>query len=783
MNDKTIKERQRKSLDPSRFVHQLRSDLMQWRPVVEGHKRNLTITENVIKQRLGKSSSRNQIAPPTTAPQPESQNTRKSNQKGDISEAKPQGLKSYLSEKCLKNSTQELGESRIVAQGNDRLNQQFISGHFINANYKSDPAKVEHLRQNSRSHWAKSNLSIQKKDSSAHLNRNSNNNSLIVSVLAKNKQSSKLKNLLLDDASPNLIETKNKALQKNLRGTADNFQLPLGLNIPNSPVKHRQLFINQNTLNNIMNKKGKARVCEERETQERNMRGEALAWEAQSPASVIKVVQNSVKHGDAKESAKLDQNYFFNLRPLQKLRLHERPSGLSQKSGLRSALSNNQSGSDGGNIVEAEPAKAPAPFAKKLKIETSIKKPVNRRNQSSKLHPDVASQFPDLLTDRVAECPDQREPLLPKFQQIFQNMCSEKETDDLRSLKDLIATQRRAGTIPETDMSFYDIVKRIGEGSFGKVYLGLQRLTNRLVAIKRLDKANCKDEITRKKVLSEVNIQKMMFGHPNIIKLLEVFENKQYVYFVMEYAANGDLLRHVKRTRKIEEEEAKSVFFQVASGLRYIHHNGIIHRDIKLDNVLIDEHNHYKICDFGVGRAMRPHELINEQCGTPAYLAPEIVLEKGYSGFGADVWSLGVLLFCLLTGSMPFKAATLERLNELISKGEYEYPTEVVISSEVKELIAGMLCVEPAKRLTIESVLEHPWVRSVNMARATFQNINRFEQEHFKILSDNQYRVNEAALTFVEELGYDRAAVRECVLQKQMNHATACYFTIERDFV
>lgn len=111
----------------------------------------------------------------------------------------------------------------------------------------------------------------------------------------------------------------------------------------------------------------------------------------------------------------------------------------------------------------------------------------------------------------------------------------------------------------------------------------------------------------------------------------------------------------------------------------------------------MDEQNYCKICDFGVSRFMKPHELVNEQCGTPAYLAPEIILETGYKGFGADVWSLGVLLFCILTGNMPFKASTKESLHKMILKGEFQFPEDCNISPEAIDLVKRMLLIQPDK--------------------------------------------------------------------------------------
>ncbi len=207
---------------------------------------------------------------------------------------------------------------------------------------------------------------------------------------------------------------------------------------------------------------------------------------------------------------------------------------------------------------------------------------------------------------------------------------------------------------------------------------------------------------------------KKVFGHPNVIKLLEVFENSKYVFCVMEYALKGDLLSYLKKKKFIKEKESKLIFYQICLGVRYMHSNGVVHRDIKLDNILIDEKEHCKLCDFGVSRFIQKDEKIYEKCGTPAYLAPEIIKENGYSGFKVDIWSLGVLLFCLVTGKMPFRADTLEKLHKNICSGEFNYENEANIDQSAKNLISKMLVVDPDKRIDINDVLEAEWLKSID---------------------------------------------------------------------
>lgn len=267
---------------------------------------------------------------------------------------------------------------------------------------------------------------------------------------------------------------------------------------------------------------------------------------------------------------------------------------------------------------------------------------------------------------------------------------------------------KKHNTIPPTTLDLYKFVKLIGKGAFGKVTLGLHKLTGKNVAIKTFEKSYMKDDFSRKKVFQEVYILKKIH-HSNIIRLLEVFESSKHFFIVMEYAGAGDLLHYVKKKRRLPENEARFIFKQVLYGLGHCHCRSVLHRDIKLDNVLLDNEKGIKLCDFGVSKIIKKHQFIREQCGTPAYIAPEIIADEGYEGFFADLWSLGVVLYAMLCGTVPFKAPNMKELHVLIKKGDYKFPVE--ISEESKDLIRKLLVLNPADRLSIPEVLAHPWVK------------------------------------------------------------------------
>jgi serine/threonine protein kinase len=196
-------------------------------------------------------------------------------------------------------------------------------------------------------------------------------------------------------------------------------------------------------------------------------------------------------------------------------------------------------------------------------------------------------------------------------------------------------------------------------------------------------------------------------NHENIIGIYEVFNNDTYLFIVMEYASQGDLLHYVRSKKKLSEEEALKYFRQLIYGVAHIHCRGVLHRDIKLDNILLDDDMGVKICDFGVSRQLCKGQIIKEQCGTPAYLAPEIIINCGYSGFFSDLWSIGIALFTMLCGAVPYRGNSLQELLNAEKNEKIVFPSH--LSPLSKDLIERLLEFEPYKRITIPEIMQHPW--------------------------------------------------------------------------
>ncbi|XP_069793257.1 NUAK family SNF1-like kinase 1 isoform X2 [Narcine bancroftii] len=196
-------------------------------------------------------------------------------------------------------------------------------------------------------------------------------------------------------------------------------------------------------------------------------------------------------------------------------------------------------------------------------------------------------------------------------------------------------------------------------------------------------------------------------NHPNIINIYEVFENNDKIIIVMDYCSNGELYDFVNEHHKLSECEARKAFRQIVSAIRYCHKKGIVHRDLKLENILLDENFNVKLADFGLSNLYHKDRLLETYCGSPLYASPEIVNGFPYHGPEVDCWALGVLLYTLVYGTMPFDSQNYKTLTQQISLGEYKKPSQ---NSGAHSLIDWMLSVNPGKRATIEDIASHCWV-------------------------------------------------------------------------
>ena len=261
---------------------------------------------------------------------------------------------------------------------------------------------------------------------------------------------------------------------------------------------------------------------------------------------------------------------------------------------------------------------------------------------------------------------------------------------------------------PKTDLTYYQIGRSIGHGAFGKVNIALHILSGHIVCIKSFNKK--KNTFSFNRIKNEVKIMRKLRNSDNIVKLFELFETKDYYCLVMENVVGGNLLNAINKMNKIPENLSKIIFKQVMLTLQYIHSNNIVHRDIKPDNILLDLDNTIKLCDFGVSKIITPGQLINDSCGTPAFIAPEILLDTPYNPYFTDIWSCGVVLYAMVTGFFPFRGINETQLHESILSGVYPKPKDN--SEELNDLLSRILNTNPNKRISLEMILGHPWLNS-----------------------------------------------------------------------
>ncbi|XP_034186744.2 nuak family kinase 1 isoform X1 [Osmia lignaria lignaria] len=252
----------------------------------------------------------------------------------------------------------------------------------------------------------------------------------------------------------------------------------------------------------------------------------------------------------------------------------------------------------------------------------------------------------------------------------------------------------------------FDIIKKLGQGTYGKVQLGINKETGQEVAIKTIKKCKIETEADLIRIRREIQIMSSV-QHPNIIHIYEVFENREKMVLVMEYAAGGELYDYLSERKKLTEQEARRIFRQIATAVFYCHKHKICHRDLKLENILLDQVGNAKIADFGLSNVFDEQRLLNTFCGSPLYASPEIVKGTPYHGPEVDCWSLGVLLYTLVYGAMPFDGSNFKRLVKQISQSDYYEPKK---PSPASPLIKDMLTVRRCKRADIEKICTHWWV-------------------------------------------------------------------------
>mmetsp|Transcript_16657 Transcript_16657/g.23123 ORF Transcript_16657/g.23123 Transcript_16657/m.23123 type:complete len:513 (+) Transcript_16657:130-1668(+) len=317
----------------------------------------------------------------------------------------------------------------------------------------------------------------------------------------------------------------------------------------------------------------------------------------------------------------------------------------------------------------------------------------------------------------------------------------------------------------------YIVGKKLGEGTYGVVRLGIHSKTKKKVALKIVE---LKTEVGIKYLKREIGIMKLLH-HPNIVKLYDVIEmpDRNKTCLVLEYVDGGELFDYILTREKLPESEAARLFRQIVSGLAYCHRNLVIHRDLKPENILLDSNRNAKITDFGMSNMMQPGVFLQSKCGSPLYAPPEILMQQQYMGPEVDTWALGVILYAMVTGFLPWEGSSLLDQVKNIVTGKYAKPQGV--SDEFEDLLERMLSVDPKKRATLQEVAMHPWT---NKGTQTFLSADLFPKR-FPLPAN---KVDDEIMHQLEDLGFVRDQVLKDLLDADttLQSVTMYYLMLDK---
>uniref|UniRef100_A0A6P7GGX9 MAP/microtubule affinity-regulating kinase 3 n=1 Tax=Diabrotica virgifera virgifera TaxID=50390 RepID=A0A6P7GGX9_DIAVI len=320
----------------------------------------------------------------------------------------------------------------------------------------------------------------------------------------------------------------------------------------------------------------------------------------------------------------------------------------------------------------------------------------------------------------------------------------------------------------EPTIGKYKLLKTIGKGNFAKVKLAKHVPTGKEVAIKIIDKTQLTPG-SLQKLFREVRIMKML-DHPNIVKLFQVIETEKTLYLVMEYASGGEVFDYLVLHGRMKEKEARAKFRQIVSAVQYCHQKRIIHRDLKAENLLLDSEMNIKIADFGFSNEFTPGNKLDTFCGSPPYAAPELFQGKKYDGPEVDVWSLGVILYTLVSGSLPFDGSTLRELRERVLRGKYRIP--FYMSTDCENLLKKFLVLNPAKRASLETIMKDKWMN---------QGYVGYENDELKpYVEPEQDMSDPKRIEALVCLGFNRYDVENSLDSQKYDDAFATYLLLGR---
>ena len=319
--------------------------------------------------------------------------------------------------------------------------------------------------------------------------------------------------------------------------------------------------------------------------------------------------------------------------------------------------------------------------------------------------------------------------------------------------------------ILKNDINQYQLKEMIGEGMFGKVKLAIHLITNEKVAIKIFDKGKIKSSKESQYIEREISILKKLY-HYNTIKLFNIIQNNDYIFLIQEYIPGKELLNYIEKNDNLSEKDICKIYQQLISGIEYMHEIGIAHRDLKLENILLNNKKDIKIIDFGLSNSYDKNsdELLHSSCGSPCYAAPEMIKGIEYRGINTDIWSSGIILYLMLCKSFPFNDKNNSKLYKKILSGKFNIPNN--LSNEAKDLLINLLKVNPEERIKINEIKNHPWFNLINKSRNYFKGID---------ISKTILPIDEEIIKEMRKFGIERNIIINSLLKNHFNNITTTY--------
>ena len=320
-------------------------------------------------------------------------------------------------------------------------------------------------------------------------------------------------------------------------------------------------------------------------------------------------------------------------------------------------------------------------------------------------------------------------------------------------------------SILKNDINQYQIKEIIGEGMFGKVKLAIHLITKEKVAIKIFDKGKIKSQKEKQYIEREISILKKL-NHYNTIKLYNIIQNDEYIFLIQEYISDKELLHFIENNDNLSEKDICKLYQQIISGIEYLHEMGIAHRDLKLENILLNYKKDIKIIDFGLSNNYDRDmdELLHSSCGSPCYAAPEMIRGMEYRGLNTDIWSSGIILYLMLCKCFPFNDKNNSKLYQKILSGKFNIPNN--LSNEAKDIIINLLKVNPQERIKLNEIKNHPWFNLINKNKNYYKGI-----DNSKIIMP----IDEDIIKEMTKFGIDKSIIINNILKNDFNNITTTY--------